>query len=89
MTEREFATEVVAALQRAGHQALWAGGCVRDELLGVFVVLVGVRDDGGMLKCVNHSFEIDGIQRLEEGQGRIVFLQARSSEQRAIAEILD
>lgn len=34
MTEREFATDVVDRLQRAGHQALWAGGCVRDELLG-------------------------------------------------------
>jgi poly(A) polymerase len=35
MTEREFAIEVVRRLQEAGHQALWAGGCVRDELLGV------------------------------------------------------
>lgn len=35
MTEREFATEVVAKLQGAGFQALWAGGCVRDELLGI------------------------------------------------------
>ncbi len=35
MTEREFATEVVRRLQQAGHQALWAGGCVRDELLGL------------------------------------------------------
>jgi len=35
MTEREFAVEVVRTLQAAGHQALWAGGCVRDELLGL------------------------------------------------------
>lgn len=35
MTEREFAIDVVKALQRAGHRALWAGGCVRDELLGI------------------------------------------------------
>jgi poly(A) polymerase len=35
MTEREFATEVVARLQKAGFRALWAGGCVRDELLGL------------------------------------------------------
>src|SRR3954468_14366645 len=34
MTEREFATDVVRRLEEAGHQALWAGGCVRDELLG-------------------------------------------------------
>lgn len=35
MTEREFAIEVVARLQKAGYQAFWAGGCVRDELLGL------------------------------------------------------
>jgi poly(A) polymerase len=35
MTERELATEVVTKLQAAGHTALWAGGCVRDELLGL------------------------------------------------------
>ncbi len=33
MTEREFALSVVRRLQEAGYQALWAGGCVRDELL--------------------------------------------------------
>lgn len=35
MTEREFATEIVRTLQQAGHTALWAGGCVRDERLGL------------------------------------------------------
>jgi poly(A) polymerase len=35
MTEREFATDIVRTLQQAGHAALWAGGCVRDELLGL------------------------------------------------------
>jgi poly(A) polymerase len=35
ITEREFAVEVVRKLQSAGHQALFAGGCVRDELLGL------------------------------------------------------
>src|SRR5262249_29716933 len=35
MTEREFAIEVVRRLQEAGYQALWAGGCVRDEWLGL------------------------------------------------------
>jgi len=35
MTEREFALDVVHKLQRAGYTALWAGGCVRDELLGL------------------------------------------------------
>jgi len=31
---RNFAREVVRRLRAAGHEALWAGGCVRDELLG-------------------------------------------------------
>lgn len=32
---RAFATEVVERLQRAGFPALWAGGCVRDLILGL------------------------------------------------------
>jgi poly(A) polymerase len=35
LTEREFAVDVVRRLRDAGHEALWAGGCVRDELLGL------------------------------------------------------
>ena len=35
MNERDFAVEVVSRLREAGYQALWAGGCVRDELLGL------------------------------------------------------
>src|SRR4029077_9029508 len=35
MSERDFAIDVVRRLRDAGHQALWAGGCVRDELLGL------------------------------------------------------
>ena len=31
---REFAGAVVARLRAAGHETYWAGGCVRDELLG-------------------------------------------------------
>ncbi|MFM8734935.1 MAG: CCA tRNA nucleotidyltransferase [Pirellulales bacterium] len=31
---REFATAVVHRLREAGHETFWAGGCVRDELLG-------------------------------------------------------
>ena len=34
MSPREFATQVAEKLQAAGFQGLWAGGCVRDELLG-------------------------------------------------------
>jgi len=32
---REFATEVVRRLRDAGFESLWAGGCVRDLLLGL------------------------------------------------------
>jgi poly(A) polymerase len=35
VSEREFALDVVRRLQEAGYEALWAGGCVRDELLGL------------------------------------------------------
>lgn len=31
---RQFAVQVVRKLREAGHVALWAGGCVRDQLLG-------------------------------------------------------
>ena len=31
---REFATQVVRRLRDAGYETFWAGGCVRDELLG-------------------------------------------------------
>lgn len=31
---REFATEVVCRLQEAGYVSFWAGGCVRDLLMG-------------------------------------------------------
>jgi tRNA nucleotidyltransferase/poly(A) polymerase len=32
--QREFAVQVVGKLRSAGFEALWAGGCVRDRLLG-------------------------------------------------------
>jgi poly(A) polymerase len=31
---RDFAAQVVRRLRHAGHETFWAGGCVRDELLG-------------------------------------------------------
>ena len=34
MTPREFAFQVARTLQDHGYQGLWAGGCVRDQLLG-------------------------------------------------------
>ncbi len=33
-TSREFAIQVTQKLQSAGYTALWAGGCVRDQLVG-------------------------------------------------------
>src|SRR5262245_60989822 len=35
MTDREFAIDVVRRLRQSGYEAYWAGGCVRDELLGL------------------------------------------------------
>lgn len=35
MTPREFAHSVVERLRQQGYEALWAGGCVRDYLLGL------------------------------------------------------
>jgi tRNA nucleotidyltransferase/poly(A) polymerase len=32
--QREFAVDVVTQLRAAGFEAYWAGGCVRDQLLG-------------------------------------------------------
>src|SRR5688572_9752155 len=32
---REFAIDVVSRLRAAGYEALFAGGCVRDQLLGI------------------------------------------------------
>jgi poly(A) polymerase len=32
--QRQFAPEVVRRLRAAGFEAYWAGGCVRDEVLG-------------------------------------------------------
>ena len=34
VAQRQFAVEVVARLRAAGFQAYWAGGCVRDQILG-------------------------------------------------------
>lgn len=33
--QRDFALDVVRKLRAAGYESLWAGGCVRDQLLGI------------------------------------------------------
>ena len=49
MNERDFAITVVRHLRDAGYEALWAGGCVRDQLLGLeptdFDVATGARPE--------------------------------------------
>jgi len=35
MTHRDFALDIVRKLRDVGFEALWAGGCVRDQLLGL------------------------------------------------------
>ena len=35
MSPRDHAIDVVRRLRAAGHEALWAGGCVRDQILGI------------------------------------------------------
>src|SRR5437870_13205399 len=35
MNDREFAIDVVRRLRQSGYESYWAGGCVRDELLGL------------------------------------------------------
>jgi poly(A) polymerase len=35
-SQRDIAVRIVRTLQEAGHTAYFAGGCVRDELLGLF-----------------------------------------------------
>lgn len=35
MNQQEFALQIVSQLQSAGFDAVWAGGCVRDMLLGL------------------------------------------------------
>ena len=35
MSPSDLATDVVRRLRAAGFEALWAGGCVRDQLLGI------------------------------------------------------
>jgi poly(A) polymerase len=34
-SQRDFALDIVTQLRAAGYEALWAGGCVRDQLLGI------------------------------------------------------
>lgn len=45
--QRRFAKQVVEDLRAAGHEALWAGGCVRDGLLGIEPKDYDVATDAG------------------------------------------
>jgi tRNA nucleotidyltransferase/poly(A) polymerase len=35
VSQRDFALDIARQLRAAGFEALWAGGCVRDQLLGI------------------------------------------------------
>jgi poly(A) polymerase len=45
MSSQDAALAVVRRLREAGHQALWAGGCVRDMLLNIEPVDIDVATD--------------------------------------------
>ena len=61
MTDREFAIDVVRRLREAGYQALWAGGCVRDELLGLepadYDVATSARPEA-VLRAFSHTVAV-------------------------------
>lgn len=46
MTPRDFAIDVVKTLQKAGFEAYWAGGCVRDELLDLTPIDYDIATNG-------------------------------------------
>ena len=55
---REFAVWIVRQLRDAGYEALWAGGCVRDSLLGMvpsdYDVATSAKP-GEVRRCFGHS----------------------------------
>src|SRR6059058_421253 len=70
MTERNFAITVVRRLREAGYQALWAGGCVRDEVLGP-------RTDGTFLQVEVATFRADVSYSDGRHPDAVVFASAR------------
>ena len=69
MTDREFAIDVVRRLRQSGYEALWAGGCVRDELLGLAPADYDVATSARPEQVVQ-AFQQDGRGRCKLRGGR-------------------
>lgn len=88
---RDAAVQIVSALQRAGHVAYLAGGCVRDELLGFhpkdYDVATNARPDKvramfGHTRYVGQSFGVVQVHvaGADRGQGYTVEVATFRSE---------
>ena len=82
MTEREFAVDAVRTLQQAGFRALWAGGCVRDELLGLVPQDYDVATDARPDDIVEPSFADEASR---EARGRELLERLREEYPRTAA----
>jgi tRNA nucleotidyltransferase/poly(A) polymerase len=75
---RRSAVEVVRVLQCAGHRALFAGGCVRDEILGVHPTDYDVATDatpemiGKLFRSTAHVGAHFGVVIVHTGGGQSV-----------------
>ena len=76
-TDREFATEVTQKLQAAGFTALFAGGCVRDDLLRKMPKDFDVATDA-MPEQVRELFGFKRTLPIGEAFGVITVLGPRS-----------
>ena len=72
---RARAVEVVRTLQKAGHRALFAGGCVRDEILGLHPTDYDVATDarpeqiGALFRSTAHVGAHFGVVIVRTGEG--------------------
>ncbi|MCA9272229.1 MAG: hypothetical protein KDA31_04200 [Phycisphaerales bacterium] len=72
---RSHAVDVVRTLQKAGHRALLAGGCVRDELLGLHPTDYDVATDakpeqiGELFRSTAHVGAHFGVVIVRTGKG--------------------
>ena len=76
---RELAGDVVRTLQRAGHEAVWAGGCVRDSLLGRVPDDYDVATDASPAR-VREVFGPKRTLAVGEAFGVIIVLGARNDQ---------
>ena len=75
---RQAAADIVRVLQDAGHKALFAGGCVRDEILGLNPTDYDVATDatpkkiGKLFQSTAHVGAHFGVVIVHTGQGQSV-----------------